>query len=328
MQVRFWGVRGSCPAPITTEDVRARLIEALRLYGSAQPQIDLNDPAAIADWLDTLPSGVSGVVGSNTACVEMRTAENDVFIIDMGSGIRALGNQLLESEFGEGKGHANIFLSHYHWDHIQGWPFFKPAYVPGNRFDLYTRHKHLRTRLKRQQEAPFFPPASWDGMRAEICFHEMNDEPLTLCDGRVRVSCLELEHPSRSYAYRFEANGKIFVYASDGAYRLLDDVSLKPVVEFFRDAHLVVFDSQFSLNESFEKRSWGHSSAVIGVELACQASAKQLALFHHDPDANDAWLEHLLQTAKDYAATVPSVQRRRPNQVELVIAREGKTITL
>lgn len=328
MQVRFWGVRGSCPSPVTTEDLRVRMVEAFRLYECARPQLDLTDREAVRRWLDTLPLSVSGIVGSNTSCVEMRTRDNDLFIIDLGSGLRALGNHLMHTEFGQARGHANVFLSHFHWDHIQGWPFFKPAYVQGNRFDLYARHKHLRTRLKRQQEAPFFPPASWEGMRATINFHEIDEGPFELCEGRVRVSSIELDHPSRSFAYRFEADDKVFVYASDGAYRQLDDVSLKPYIEFFRDADLVIFDAQFSLNESFEKRTWGHSSAIIGFELACQANVKQLALYHHDPDADDAWLEHLLQTAQDYAATVPSVQRRRPNQVELIMAREGTTLTL
>lgn len=328
MQVRFWGVRGSCPAPIASEDIQARLIEALHFYGCARPQLDLSDRAAIARWVDTLPESISGIVGSNTPCVEMRTREGDFFIIDLGSGVRALGNQLMHQEFGQGKGRAHIFLSHFHWDHIQGWPFFKPAYVPGNHFDIYTRHRHLQTRLKRQQEAPFFPSASWEGMRSDITYHELDSSPKVLCDGRVRVSSIELDHPSRSYAYRFEADGQVFVYASDGAYRQLDDISLRPFVEFFADADLLIFDAQFSLSQSFEKSAWGHSSAVIGVELACQAKVKQMALFHHDPDADDAWLAHLLQTAQDHGAMVPSVQRRRPNQVKLTIAREGQTIEL
>ncbi|MDF2439170.1 MAG: hypothetical protein JWN98_154 [Abditibacteriota bacterium] len=328
MQVRFWGVRGSCPAPVASEDIQARLIEALLFYGRSRPQLDLTDRAAIAGWVHALPESLSGLVGSNTPCVEMRTREGDLFVIDLGSGARGLGNQLMQQEFGRGAGRAHVFLSHFHWDHIQGWPFFKPAYVPGNDIDIYTRHRHLEARLKRQQNAPFFPPASWDCMRANIAYHELDDAPQVLCDGRVRVSSLELDHPSRSYAYRFEADGRVFVYASDATYRQLDEVSLRPFVEFFAGADLLIFDAQFSLIQSFERPTWGHSSGVVGVELAYQAGVKQMALFHHDPDADDAWLAHLLQTAQDYAATVPLVQRCTANQVKLTIAREGKTIAL
>ena len=218
-----------------------------------------------------------------------------------------------------------MFLSHFHWDHIQGW-HFQTGVLPGNRFDIYSRHRHLESRLKRQQSAPFFPPAAWENMRAARCFHYLPDAPQVL-EG-VKVSWLELDHPSRSYAYRFEADNRVFIYASDGAYRFLDDISIRPIIEFFQDADLLVFDAQFSLDESFEKRSWGHSSAIIGFELACQANVKKMALFHHDPDATDARLEHLLHTARTYGATVPSVKRRRVDQVELCLAREGQILQL
>lgn len=328
MHIRFWGVRGSCPAPITSADVAARLQEALRLLGQDAAAPDLHNPSSIAAWIAKLPAHVRGVVGSNTPCVEMRTQAGDLFIIDFGSGLRNLGNELVQAEFGQGRGHAHCFLSHFHWDHIQGWPFFKPAYIEGNRLDVYTRHEDLAARMHRQQEAPFFPPASWDDMRASISFTELGDEPLTVCDGRVKVSAIELEHPSRAYAYRFEADGKVLVYASDGSYHRLDDVGMQPYVEFFRDADVLVFDAQFTLTESFEKRSWGHSSAVIGVELACQARVKNLVLFHHDPGADDHTLEHLYKIGLQYAAVVPAAVRRRANQCEITLAREGLELEL
>ena len=136
----------------------------------------------------------------------------------MGSGLRALGNNLMQREFGKGQGRARIFLSHFHWDHIQGWPFFKPAYVPGNRFDLYSRHPHLQSRLKRQQSAPFFPPSAWNDMRADSEFHQLQNGTHDFDDG-MRVSSITLDHPSKAYAYRFEIGKSVMVYASDSAYR-------------------------------------------------------------------------------------------------------------
>lgn len=331
MRVRFWGVRGSCPAPLAADDIAWRLTEALCRLGCARDTLDieslLSDRAAVERWVAGLPTNIRSCAGGNTPCVEMRTDAGDFFIIDLGTGARALGSELIYTEFGRGQGHAHIFLSHFHWDHIQGWPFFKPAYIIGNRLDIYTRHTHLKERLHQQQEAPFFPPASWDDMRADIAYNEIDEAPLSLCDGRVKVSSIELDHPSRAYAYRFEADGKVFVYASDGAYHGLDDVSIRPFVEFFQDADLLVFDAQFTLTESFEKRTWGHSSAVIGVELACQAGVRNLALFHHDPGADDATLDHLLQVGEQYATIVPGVARR-PDQCRLLLAREGLTMEL
>ncbi|MBV9469630.1 MAG: hypothetical protein JOZ57_10350, partial [Abitibacteriaceae bacterium] len=106
------------------------------------------------------------------------------------------------------------------------------------------------------------------------------------------------------------------------------DVSIRPFVQFFKDADLLIFDAQFTLTESFEKRTWGHSSAVIGVELACQAGVRNLALFHHDPGADDPTLDHLLQVGEQYATIVPTTIRRRPDQCRLLLAREGLTMEL
>jgi phosphoribosyl 1,2-cyclic phosphodiesterase len=317
MQVRFWGVRGSIPSPSTSDDITARIEEALWRLGSDSNPPDLHDRSAIARWISALPPNVRGTIGGNTPCVEMRTAAGDLFIIDLGSGLRLLGNELMKQEFGQGQGRAHLFLSHFHWDHIQGWPFFKPAYVPGNRLDLYTRHDDLKARLRVQQQTPFFPPTAWNDMRACITFTELGDEPLVLCDGRVQVSTIELDHPSRAYAYRFEADGKIFVYASDSAYKHLDRAAMQRYIDFYQDADLLIFDAQFALAEVDEKYTWGHSSGIVGVELACQAGAKNLVLFHHDPGANDALLEQMLQVSEQYAAVVPYADKCR-----VLLARE------
>jgi phosphoribosyl 1,2-cyclic phosphodiesterase len=229
---------------------------------------------------------------------------------------------------GKGEGLAYVFLSHLHWDHVQGWPFFKPAYVPGNRFEIYARHEGVEERLRQQQTAPFFPPAAWEDMRASFTYHHMTEQPLELCDGRVKVSTIELNHPSCAYAFRFEADDRVFVYASDGAYWELDDASLQPFVEFYRDADLLVFDAHFTLSESFEKRTWGHSSAVVGVELACRANVDKLALFHHDPNADDELLNRMLRVAREYDAGSSPQLRRTPCEVETFLAYEGLSLSL
>jgi phosphoribosyl 1,2-cyclic phosphodiesterase len=328
MQVRFWGVRGSCPAPLASDEIASRLAEALWRLGQDSAPPDLADREAIAEWVESLPADVRGCAGGNTPCVEMRTAAGELFIIDFGTGIRALGNELINTEFGWGTGQAHCFLSHYHWDHIQGWPFFKPTYVPGNRFDVYARHPSVEMRLRQQQQSPFFPPASWDDMQANIIYHQLGKHPITLCDDQVRVSSLELNHPSRSYAYRFEADGQIFVYASDGAYFKLTDSDLQPYVDFFRGADLLIFDAQFTLTESYEKSTWGHSSSVVGAELAMMAGVKRLALFHHDPSADDEALKELLRVGEQYAHLSAGATQHDAASCQILIAREGVSIDL
>jgi phosphoribosyl 1,2-cyclic phosphodiesterase len=330
MHVKFWGVRGSVASPPSSEELSARLVEALHRLGQDDAYLDLSDRDAITRWVEELPHSVRSFAGGNTPCVEVRVgggAHKCVF--DLGTGLRGLGQQWMQDEFGRGAGHAHLFLSHLHWDHIQGWPFFHPAYVAGNRFDIYARHDCAWERLRDQQSAPFFPPEAWSDMGAETRFHILPEEPV-LVDTDLRISTLELEHPSLAYGYRLEANGKTLVYASDGAYPTPDgggphDPAHK-FVEFFRDADLVIFDAQFSLAESMKKRAWGHSSAIIGVELAARAGAKRLAMFHHDPSASDARLEHLLRVSRDYASHPPAPFE--PNAVEVFLAREGLEIEL
>ncbi len=328
MHVKFWGVRGSIPRPTDSEELAGRMVEALYRLGQESNYLDLSNRDSIRDWVAQLPPSINAITGGNTPCVEVRCGD-ELFIIDFGSGLRALGQELMQREFGEGKGRAHLFLSHLHHDHIQGWPFFRPAYIAGNQFELYARHGDVREQLAKQQQAPFFPPESLDDMLATVNYHQLCGESQMLCDGRLKVTSLELDHPSGSYAFRFEGDGKTLVYASDGAFPAPDKGPhdpARPFIEFFRDADLVIIDAQFSLAESLAKRSWGHSSAVIGVELAAHASAKRLALFHHDPGATDAALEHLLRVGREYAANPPAPCQ--PGGVEVFLAREGVEIEL
>ena len=328
MQVKFWGVRGSIPRPASSEELSSRLVEALYRLGQQSDYLDLSDRACIAKWVQQLPPSINAFTGGNTPCVEVRCGD-ELLIIDFGSGLRALGESLMQGEFAQGKGRAHLFLSHLHHDHIQGWPFFRPAYVNGNQFDLYAGHNDVRELLVQQQQAPFFPPESLDGMRSHVHYHQLSEAPQTLADGRIQVQMLELDHPSGAYAFRFECDGKTLVYASDGAFPAPDKGShdpARPYIEFFRDADLVIIDAQFSHAESLTKRSWGHSSAVIGVELAAYAGAKQLALFHHDPGATDGVLEHLMRVGREYAANSPVLSAS--GAVEVFLAREGAEIEL
>ena len=328
MHVKFWGVRGSIPRPADSEELASRLVEALYRLGQQSDYLDLSSRTSIRDWVEQLPPSINAFAGGNTPCVEVRCGD-ELLIIDFGSGLRALGESLMQREFAHGKGRAHLFLSHLHHDHIQGWPFFRPAYVEGNRFDLYAGHGDARTRLMQQQQEPFFPPESLNDMRACVNYHQIGPQKRTIGERCIQVETLELDHPSGAYAFRFECGGKTLVYASDGAFPAPDKGPhnpAQPYIEFFRGADLVIIDAQFSLAESLTKRSWGHSSAVIGVELAAHAGAKRLALFHHDPNASDGVLEHLLRVGREYAANPPVPSNS--GSVEVFLAREGLEIEL
>ena len=152
MYVKFWGTRGSIPAPISSEDIQSKIQQVLQ--GAAG--LKLADDNVLNRYLERLPFTLKSTVGGNTPCIEIRSGDQ-VLIIDAGSGIRLLGLDLLEQGFAKGHRTADILITHTHWDHIHGLPFFRPAFIPHNRFTFYSPFEDLADRLSRQQQAPFFP---------------------------------------------------------------------------------------------------------------------------------------------------------------------------
>ncbi len=228
--------------------------------------------------------------GGNTACVRIIVGST-LLILDGGSGLRTLGNELMQSEFGLGKGTAHILFSHAHWDHINGFPFFPPAYVKGNRLILYgsrnsdTSLKHI---LALQQNYINFP-VRLDDMSASFEFIELRAGRETTC-AEARISCFALNHPAGSFSYRIEHNSKTVIYATDYEHKATLDLKL---VEFVKDADLLIYDTMFTPEDYEDKRGWGHSHYLEGIKIAKAAKVKQLHLFHYSPDYNDAFIDNL-----------------------------------
>lgn len=318
MRVKFWGVRGSIPTPMSTEQLNDRLFHAL----SGAAGLNLGNPAEVQAYIAGLPPNVRAVVGGNTTCVEIDTG-TETIIIDGGSGMRALGLSLMAREFGRGQGTAHIFLTHAHWDHLQGYPFFAPAYVPGNRLIFYAVNNNPQTFLEHQQVAPIYFPIPPNAMPAEKEFVQLREgETVTL--GRTVISNLSLYHPGTAYSYRFDDGESVFVFASDGEYKSLTDAHLRRYTNFFADADALVFDAQYSLRDVFlSKADWGHSSAIIGVDIAERARAKRLITFHHDPNHSDEQLYAIAAAAREYAL----VNQITPN-TQVIVGTEGLELFL
>jgi anti-anti-sigma factor len=313
VRIKFWGVRGSIPTPITSEQLHEKLVRAL----TGAQGVNLSDPAEVQAYLAGLPPSMSRVVGGNTTCVEVDTG-TDTIIVDGGSGMRALGLSLMAREFGRGQGVAHIFLTHAHWDHLQGYPFFAPAYVPGNKLIFYAVNQNPQRYLEHQQVAPMFFPIPPNTMPAEKVFVQLR-EGETVQIGRTIISSLALYHPGTAFAYRFDNGDGVFVFASDGEYKSLAEASLRRYVDFFANADVLVFDSQYSLRDVFlSKADWGHSSAIIGVDIAERAGVKKLVTFHHDPTHSDEQIYQIAASAREYA----SVNQIHPN-TEVIVGTEG-----
>jgi anti-anti-sigma factor len=316
MRIRIWGARGSIPASLKSEEVEDKIRRAILGLPAG---IDTRDEEAVWAYVRGLPPLLRGTAGANTPCVEIRAGE-DLIIVDAGTGISALGEELLKGPFGRGEGTAHLVMSHLHWDHIQGYPMFMPAFVPGNRIFIYGIHD-VKKALEKQQSSPTWP-ASMHMMQAEIEFVSLElGVPFSI--GNVRINTIRNTHPNRSYSFRFEDQHSVFVYASDAEYKDLNDASVQPHIEFFRGADALIFDAQYTLTQSWKNVDWGHSSAMIGVDLARAAGVKRLLLFHHHPTHSDAELEEILATAIAYQAEDTSLPT-----CEIHLAYQGLTIDL
>ncbi len=318
--VRFWGTRGSLSAPLNDAAVRAKIRQAL----VAACERGLADPADIDLFIEReLPFSVRGTFGGNTSCVEIGGGTGgDYLLCDLGTGVREFGNRVI-AEHGAARPHCfNVFLSHVHWDHIMGFPFFAPAYIPGNRIRIHGCHKSLREALLRQQSAPCFP-VSFGSLPATIEFIEL--EPgIEYRIGGFSVNAIRQFHEGESYGYRFSRGGKSIVYSTDCEHKTTVLDAAYPFVEFFRDADLLIFDSMYSLAETVSvKEDWGHSSNIVAVELAQLAHVKQLALFHHEPAYDDASIERVLRETIRYEEI-----SREDHRVEVISAYDGLELTV
>ena len=287
--VRFWGTRGSLPVALTSAGLGRKLREVLRA-ARGQP---LDTDADIERLLASLPFALAGTYGGHSACVQIDTGGSDYMLCDMGSGLRPFGQAALAQRAGKAQT-FHIFMSHLHWDHIMGLPFFVPAFIPGNKVLIYGSHAELEMALRRQQEPPSFPVGFDTIFEGRVEFRHL--EPgVTHRVAGMNVTTMLQRHTGDSYGYRFESQGKVLVYSTDSEHPLADPAHTERFVQFFRDADLVIFDAMYSLADAISfKADWGHSSNVVGVELCQLAGVRHLCMTHHEPVFDDAAIEAML----------------------------------
>ena len=319
MKIKFWGVRGSLPAPSQTAHLRDKLTPIL---AAAQGR-PLDSRPRIEEFLAGLPPHLTHLVGANTPCVEVISPKAHL-ILDAGSGLRNLGlhlsgrrafsenNLYLALEKGrtvqdfaaeppaEGPLDLTVLISHTHWDHIQGFPFFAPAFGAGNKLTFYGMDGlWLREALERQQLPPRLFPIPLAGMAAEMSFHSFPSGGLQV--GDLAISAFPLPHPGGCLAYRLSQGGHSLVYATDYEFPNAEGDHAARFVEFTQGADLLISDTQYTHLESVAREGWGHSSSFIAMNLALRAGARGFFLFHHDPEHSDAKLfDNLEKTRAHY----------------------------
>jgi phosphoribosyl 1,2-cyclic phosphodiesterase/CheY-like chemotaxis protein len=262
--------------------------------------------------------------GGNTSCTEVRFGEH-ILALDAGTGLREFGNSLLQ-EFGTKPIRAHLFVGHTHWDHIQGFPFFTPAYVKGNTFSIYSMRgagKPLEKVFRGQMDVDYFPVVLTD-MQARLKFIELR-RPVQI--GPVSVRFHYLNHPGIAVGFRIEAGGQSVVYTSDhepfhrvkpGA---VSEAEERKVTEFARGADLWIREAQYTEEEYTVKKGWGHSTFDDALLSAGEAQVKSLSIFHHDPMHDDAFLDRVVENLRDRA-------RQAGYTCAVDAAREGQVMEL
>ncbi|MCL2318919.1 MAG: MBL fold metallo-hydrolase [Treponema sp.] len=301
LSVRFWGVRGSIPCP-----------------------------------------GRSTVnFGGNTSCLEIRAGKRLV-IVDLGTGVKPLGDWLMGNDFKNGPMEMDIFITHTHWDHIMGFPMFTPIFVPGTKLSIrgpVSYNDDTLASIIGDQLSYRYWPVRQSELAAQIKYQELKETTLDM--GReLRAITKYLNHPILCLGYRFEYQGKTIVTAYDHEpFRNLfptdpedpsyDEVAAQEgavtakeenekIIRFFRDADILIHDTQYTAGEFEKHLGWGHSSYEYAIEAARQAGVKKLVLFHHDPGRTD---EQLASLAEKYS----SENKGKPGP-EIIMAREGAVV--
>jgi phosphoribosyl 1,2-cyclic phosphodiesterase len=307
IRVTFWGVRGSVPCP---------------------------GPKTVK-------------YGGNTSCLELRFGDEDrLVVIDAGTGIRELAGHVMKTDLPKGPIKTELFLTHTHWDHIMGFPFFIPLFIPTTELTVYgpvTFEDDPLEKIFGDMLQYRYWPVRQEELAAKIKYEELKERSMDLGEG-LWVTTKYLNHPVLVLGYRFEYRGKVFCTAYDTEpFRNLFDVSPDDpsydaeavkegalaaaeendkVTEFFRGADILIHDTQYTYNEYVNPKSpklnWGHSSFEHAVNVAHKAGVKKLLLFHHDPDRSDEELELIERKIRS------SVRGKSP--VEVMVAREGLTV--
>lgn len=313
MKLRFWGVRGSCPTPLSSQSIQEKITA---IINRIKPE-DMVDQIHKERFISRLPEELFGTTGGNTSCVEVRLLDNTLLIFDCGTGIRELFFRLVQKSELDGIDHFHIFFSHFHYDHLIGLPYFPPLFMADKEVTFYSPFREMEKILKAFLRKPYHP-VGFEVFKAKVNYRLLKREPLEL--GSATIDWIKRNHPDGTIAYRVKEGKKIAIYSTDTE---LDEQSFKMTrknMAFFHRADFIILDAQYTLVEALEKMSWGHSSFSLAIEFACQFEISRLFLFHHEPMNNDKIVVQLEKQALSFKNHLKHPHGRK---LKIELAREG-----
>jgi phosphoribosyl 1,2-cyclic phosphodiesterase len=313
MRVKFWGVRGSLPTPLTPEQVKRKISAVVQRIQPA----DLATPQSRERFLARLPAYLFGTVGGNTTCLEVSLRSGEVVLMDAGSGMAEYSREIARRQLGLREFH--IFFTHFHWDHLMGLPFFMQFYGPHCRATLYSPVPDFEKVVRDQMRNPYFP-VPMDVMKSQFVFKVLEKSPVEI--GGAQVTWKAMKHPGGCYSYKVTENERSVIFATDSEITAEDFQRIDENRAYFRGTELLILDAQYTLGEAIEKFDWGHTSYSLAVELACELHIRKLVLFHHEPSYEDKKVWSIHQSAEWYR------DRMADRDLEVYIAQEGLVFEL
>ena len=312
MKISFWGVRGSIPSPLTPRQIQAKITAVVQRI---TPK-DIESENARERFVSSLPSWLYGTTGGNTPCVELNASNGTKIILDAGSGLRMFGKNADKPANNE----YHLFLSHFHWDHLQGLPFFDAAFRSDTVIHVYSTFPKAEKLLRKQMDHPYFP-VTFDSFTKHFHFHTVKVGKSFNLNGLTVNSC-KMSHPGNSYTYSFAENGRKFVYATDVELSQKDFEKTENRISVFQDADAIVLDAQYTVAEVYQKENWGHSAFCHAIDFAVHWNIKSVYLFHHEPMYDDKKLNSILQSATMYA------KYTEHPEIKIYLAMENMVIEL
>jgi len=290
LRIRLWGTRGSLATPLSNAQLRDK---TRALLSEASPA-DIASPAAIDAYLDR--SAHSWTYGGNTSCVEV-AFPGQTFILDAGTGLRALSAQLMSD--GRGKNDQLHFLfTHFHWDHICGFPFFGPIYMKDRDIHVWSGRSDARELLASQMSGAHFP-VKWPSLPSSITCTQIPEDQTTAI-GKAEVRILPLIHPDKAYGYRIDYRGRSVCYLTDTEVSKSPHRLAETYAAFVAGADVVIVDAMYGFLDYHDHINFGHSTIFNFIDFFREAHIGELVIFHHDPLASDAAVTRLRNDAARY----------------------------